>query len=168
MEAQTIFFTYPRVPIRFLPIKGMPVYVDPIHSDGLENITYIASTSDLDETGDADFDPLSNQHRRQRPQKQQVNSPLAVIHSTSNAIENSIDGLQVISNGTRSVVQDTPVFADFYATDGFQFAVSGEVIYLGKSNGQLCQSLNGGDTWKDVTVRFTLFDLIEWSPKTRS
>ena len=51
-------------------------------------------------------------------------------------------------------MQDAPVFADFYATDGFQFAVSGEVIYLGKSNGQLFQSLNGGHTWRDVTAAF--------------
>ena len=51
-------------------------------------------------------------------------------------------------------MQDAPVFADFYATGGFQFAVSGEVIYLGKSNGQLFQSLDAGDTWRDVTAAF--------------
>ena len=51
-------------------------------------------------------------------------------------------------------MQDAPVFEDFYATDGFQFAVSGEVIYLGKSNGTLFQSLNGGDTWRDITSIF--------------
>ena len=55
-----------------------------------------------------------------------------------------------------SGMQDAPVFADFYATDGFQFAVSGEVIYLGKSNGNLFQSLDGGDTWRDVTSNFPL------------
>ena len=51
-------------------------------------------------------------------------------------------------------MQDAPVFVDFYAADGFQFAVSGEVIFLGKSNGTLFQSLNGGDTWRDITSVF--------------
>ena len=51
-------------------------------------------------------------------------------------------------------MQDAPVFADFYATDGFQFAVSRKVIYLGKSDGTLFQSLDGGDTWRDVTSNF--------------
>ena len=51
-------------------------------------------------------------------------------------------------------MQDAPVFEDFYATDGFQFAVSGKVIYLGKSDGQLFKSGDGGDTWVNVTESF--------------
>ena len=51
-------------------------------------------------------------------------------------------------------MQDAPVFADFYAADGFQFAASGKVIYLGRSNGTLFQSSDGGDTWRDVTPNF--------------
>ena len=46
------------------------------------------------------------------------------------------------------------MFGDAYAANGFQFAVSGEVIYLGKSDGQLFQSLNGGDSWVNVTEDF--------------
>ena len=144
------FFHLPAGTDTFLPIKGMPVYVDPIHSDGLENITYIASTSDLDETGDADL----------------THYQISIGGTTTKTTgEFAVSGDTFYIECDRKLyrwapgdlkwheigVQDTPVFADFYATDGFQFAVSGEVIYLGKSNGQLCQSLNGGDTWKDVT-----------------
>ena len=52
-------------------------------------------------------------------------------------------------------MQDAPAFGDYYPSiNGFQFAVSGEVIYLGKNDGSLFQSLDGGDTWHDITATF--------------
>ena len=53
-------------------------------------------------------------------------------------------------------MQDTPVFNGFYGTTGFQVAASEEVVYLGKSDGTLFQSLDSGTTWKDVTASFPL------------
>ena len=50
-------------------------------------------------------------------------------------------------------MQDAPVFGNNYF-NGLQFAVSGKVIYLGKSDGSLFQSLDGGDTWRDITATF--------------
>ena len=52
-------------------------------------------------------------------------------------------------------MQDAPAFGDYYPSiNGFQFAVSGKVIYLGKNDGSLFQSLDGGDTWRDITATF--------------
>ena len=52
-------------------------------------------------------------------------------------------------------MQDAPAFGDYYPPfNGFQFAVSGKVIYLGKNDGSLFQSLDGGDTWRDITATF--------------
>jgi len=52
-------------------------------------------------------------------------------------------------------MQDAPAFGDYYPPfNGFQFAVSGKVIYLGKSDGSLFQSLDSGDTWRDITATF--------------
>ena len=51
-------------------------------------------------------------------------------------------------------MQDAPAFGNYYPRKGFQFAVSGKVIYLGKSDGSLFQSLDGGDTWRDITATF--------------
>ena len=51
-------------------------------------------------------------------------------------------------------MQDVPAFVDYYPRNGFQFAVSGKIIYLGKSDGRLFQSLDGGDTWRDITATF--------------
>ena len=39
---------------------------------------------------------------------------------------------------------------------GFQLAVSGETVYVGKRDGKLFQSLDGGDNWKDVTPNLPL------------
>ena len=44
---------------------------------------------------------------------------------------------------------------------GFKLAVSGETVYVGKRDGQLFQSLDGGNSWRDITLilplRFTYF-----------
>ena len=39
---------------------------------------------------------------------------------------------------------------------GFQLAVSEETVYVGKQDGKLFQSLDGGDNWKDVTSNLPL------------
>ena len=39
---------------------------------------------------------------------------------------------------------------------GFQLAVSGEIVYVGKRDGKLFQSLDGGDNWKDMTPNLPL------------
>ena len=39
---------------------------------------------------------------------------------------------------------------------GFQLAVSGETVYVGKQDGKLFQSLDGGNNWKDVTPNLPL------------
>ena len=39
---------------------------------------------------------------------------------------------------------------------GFQLAVSGETVYVGKRDGKLFQSLDGGNNWKDVTPNLPL------------
>ena len=47
---------------------------------------------------------------------------------------------------------------------GFKLAVSGDIVYVGKREGHLFRSLDGGDTWRDLTpnlpLRFTRFNEI--------
>ena len=133
-----------------LPIKGMPSYVEPNHSSGLKNITYI-SGFDMDEMNQADFS-----HYQLGVKK--------TITGTADefAVSNNMFYIEYNRKLYRWApgylkwhdigVQDDPVFDDFYAINGFQFAASESVIYLGKSNGVLCQSLDGGNTWKDITA----------------
>lgn len=50
--------------------------------------------------------------------------------------------------------------------NGFKLAASGETIYVGKQTGQLFQSLDGGNTWRDITlilpIRFIHFNRIRF------
>ena len=53
---------------------------------------------------------------------------------------------------------------------GFRLAVSGETVYVGKRNGRLFQSLDSGNSWKDITpnlpFRFTCFKDIVFAGST--
>ena len=53
---------------------------------------------------------------------------------------------------------------------GFRLAVSGETVYVGKRSGKLLQSLDSGDSWKDITpnlpLRFTCFKDIVFAGST--
>ena len=131
----------------------MPVYVDSNRNEWLESIAYTSDTLNLNEADQA------NLFRYQLGIEET---------STKTTGEFAVSGETFYIEYERKLyrwtygdrkwhdtgMQDAPVFADFYATDGFQFAVSGEIVYLGKSNGTLFQSLNGGDTWRDVTPNF--------------
>ena len=124
--------------------------MDSNHNEWLESIAYTSGTSDLDKTGQVGIPPY------------QFDIKKATAKTTG---EFAVSGSTIYIEYDRRLyrwtpgdpewqdigMQDEPVFADFYATDGFQFAVSGNVVYIGKSNGMLCQSLDGGDTWRDVT-----------------
>ena len=138
-----------------LHIKGMPVYVDSNDSKWLENIAYTAGTFELNETDQASL-------FRYQLGIEEVATKTTGEFAVSGGIfyieyERKLYRWTYGDRKWRDTgIQDTPVFADFYAANGFHFAVSGEIIYLGKSNGDLFQSLNGGHTWRDVTPYFPL------------
>ena len=54
--------------------------------------------------------------------------------------------------------------------NGFKLAVSGEVVYVGKRDGKLFQSLDGGNSWRDITsslpLSFTCFKEIVFAGST--
>ena len=148
-----------------LHIRGMPVYVDSNRSEWLESVAYTSGTLNLDETDQA------NLFRYQLGIEEAATRTTGEFAVSGNTFYIEYERrLYRWTPGHRrwhdTGMQDAPVFADFYATDGFQFAVSGEVVYLGKSNGTLFQSLDGGDTWRDVTANFP-FQLNKAQPQNQ-
>ena len=136
-------------------IEGMPVYVNWRHGEGLENTA---------ETRVA----LEHNEMHQRELTRYL---LGIEEATTRTTgEFAITGdtfyieyerkLYRCSRGDRkwydTGMQDTPVFDGFYTTTGFQVAASGKIVYLGKSDGSLFQSLDSGNTWKDITANFPL------------
>ena len=148
-----------------LHIKGMPVYVDLNRSKWLESITSTSNTLELDETDRANLFryQLGIEETATRTSGEFAVSGGTFYIEYERRLYRWTPGDR---NWHDTGMQDVPVFADFYATDGFQFNVSGEVIYLGKSNGDLFQSLNGGDTWRDVTPNFP-FQLHKAEPQNQ-
>ena len=65
---------------------------------------------------------------------------------------------------------DTGEQANEDLKNGFKLAVSGKVVYVGKRDGKLFQSLDGGDSWRDVTsslpLSFTHFKEIGFAGST--
>lgn len=51
---------------------------------------------------------------------------------------------------------DTGEQPDSILDKGFKLAVSGETVYVGKRDGRLFQSFDGGDNWKDLTPSLPL------------
>ncbi len=65
---------------------------------------------------------------------------------------------------------DTSEQPDGELDKGFKLAVAAEIVYVGKRNGELFQSFDGGDSWKDITsslpLRFTHFNEIVFAGGT--
>ncbi len=134
-------------------IEEMPVYVDPSHGKWLESNIRTTAAIGLSKANQPDLF------------RYQLGIEEAVVRTTGEFATNEdtfyIEYERHLYRWTRGEhkwhdtgMHDAPVFGNFYATNGFQFAVSGKVIYLGKSDGSLLRSFDGGDTWKDITVDF--------------
>ena len=136
-------------------IEGIPVYVNWRHGEGLENI---ADTRVALEHNEMDQRELTRYLLGIEEATTRTTGEFAITGSTfyieyeHKLYRCSRDDRKWYDTG----MQDTPVFDGFYATTGFQVAASGKVVYLGKSDGSLFQSLDSGTTWKERTASFPL------------
>ena len=60
------------------------------------------------------------------------------------------------NTGFNTGLIDTGTAVGDKSADGFALAVSGETVYVGKSDGHLFRSLDRGNTWKDLTATLPL------------
>ena len=136
-------------------IEGMPVYVNRRHGEKLENI---ADTGIALERNEMDQRELTRYLLGIKEATTRTTGEFAITGDTfyieyqRKLYRWSRDDRQWYDTG----MQDAPVFGGFYATTGLQVAASGAIVYLGKSDGSLFQSLDGGNTWTDVTPQFPL------------
>ncbi len=125
------------------PVEGMPVYVDVNHDQEVERLPNATAT------------PAINIKIEEG--KIQSAGEFAISGDTF-----YIEYERKLYRWTRGEhtwhdtgMQDAPAFGNYYPSiNGLQFAVSGKVIYLGKSDGSLFQSSDRGDTWRDITATF--------------
>ena len=76
--------------------------------------------------------------------------------STWSTTINFSDGILGETEWFYTGVEETIELSDDNVGRGFKLAVSGETVYVGKRDGHLLQSLDGGDNWKDITSNLPL------------
>ena len=153
----------------FVPIQGIPAFYKEMLSTELWKSVAEAKLSLPDETR---MDPN-------------------LVKALRGTVTQAITGGFAISNGTfyveyqRVLFKWKPGYSEWKNTGlidldeqsrptswrrGFRLAASGEAVYVGKRDGTLFQSLDAGDSWKDITpslpLRFTCFKEIVFAGST--
>ena len=77
-----------------------------------------------------------------------INGNTFYIEYMRRLFKSTLGSIEVIDTG----LADTATDIDDGLDRGFKLAVSTEVIYAGKRNGKLFQSIDGGKSWRDVTL----------------
>ena len=77
-------------------------------------------------------------------------------HSTRNTTINFSDGNLGDPEWYDTGVEETGQLRSATLWRGFKIAASEGTVYVGKRDGHLMQSLDGGDTWNDITSSFPL------------
>ena len=160
-----------------VPIQGIPAFPEDIVIETQENESQIASKQDITDESTKD---------REKPDDSIDIEELTDVESPSDPYP---DGFAV-SGDTFYVAYKQRLFrwtrGDLKWTDtglidvsqpfgnpldsGFKIAVSEETVYVGKRDGHLLRSPDGGNTWKDLTpnlpLRFEDFNEIVFSSST--
>ena len=145
------------------PIQGMPTFN--LERLSTEPVTAIAKTEGIHLLGD-----IEKNHQLTRLLHSIATSPRAGGFAVSDGtfyveykrqlLKWKPDNLEWTNTG----LMDFGKQPNGDLNDGFKLAASGETVCVGKREGQLLQSLDGGNSWKDITpilpLRFTRFNEI--------
>ena len=133
-------------------IEGMPVYVNRRHGEKLENRAETRATPEFNQRELTRYLLGIEEATTRTTGEFAITGDTFYIEYQRKLYRYSRDDRQWDDTG----MQDAPVFAGFYTTNGLQVAASGAIVYLSKSDGSLFQSLDDGTTWTDVTAQFPL------------
>ena len=153
-STNSLFYSVPGIDM-LLHIEDIPAYVVARHGEWLESIadaTVVLQLDEEDRTGLAHYLLGIEEASTRTTGEFAISEDTFYIEYEHKLYRCSHGDHEWYDTG----MQDAPVFDGFYATNGFQVAASEEVVYLGKSDGTLFQSVDSGTTWKDVTASFPL------------
>ena len=154
-----------------VPIQGIPAFPEDIAIETQENASRIASKQDITDESAKD---------REKPDDSIDIEQLTDVESPSDphpggfAVSGEtfyVEYKQRLFRWTRgdpkwtdTGLRDVTQSFDNPLNSGFKIAVSEEIVYVGKGDGHLLRSPDGGNTWKDLTpnlpFRFDRFNQI--------
>ena len=149
-----------------VPIQGIPAFPEDIAIETQENGARIASKQDITDDSASDDSINTEQQTDFENQLDLLSAGFAVSGNTF-----YVEDKQRLFRWTRGdpewtdtgLVDITQPF-EIPFNSGFQIAVSDETVYVGKRDGHLLRSPDGGNTWKDLTpnlpLRFERFNEI--------
>ena len=138
------------------PIQGIPAFDDEVLSvalwTGSEEVkgTYLPTGSG---EGDRSMVRLPMTQRYARTKMAAVGNGVFYIEYRRRLLKWSLSD----PGWTDTGFVDTSQLFDSDSKKGFKLAVFGETIYVGKRDGRLFQSLDGGNNWRDVTPNLPFY-----------
>ena len=152
----------------FIPIQGIPAFDEKVQPTNLQTNTQETKQAYLSEYHEESNNLVGTLHRREQVRTREV----------------SVSGKTFYAEYKRKLFKWKPGDAEWKDTGladtseqsdedlkkGFKLAVSRRVVYVGKRDGKLFQSFDGGDSWRDVTpslpLSFTHFKEIVFAGST--
>ncbi len=156
-----------------IPIQGVPSFSS---GSSIEKIEAASKKDSVDNTPDSDeeADRITEIAQRMDPAQQMEKYPSALAVSGETFYVEYAGRLFRWKRGEpewfNTGLVDTAAMTQEDNEENLVLAVSGETVYVGKRDGHLFRSLDGGNTWKDLTsnlpFRFEHFNEIVFADST--
>ena len=156
-----------------IPIQGVPSFSS---SSSIEKIEAASKKDSVDNTldNDEEADRITEIAQRMDPAQQMQRYPSALAVSGETFYVEYAGRLFRWKRGEpewfNTGLVDTAATTLEDNAEDLVLAVSGEIVYVGKRDGHLFRSLDGGNTWKDLTsnlpLRFEHFNAIVFADST--
>ena len=156
-----------------IPIQGVPSFSS---GSSIEKIEAASKKDRVDNTPDSDeeADRITEIAQRMDPAQQMEKYPSALAVSGETFYVEYAGRLFRWKRGEpewfNTGLVDTAAMTQEDNEENLVLAVSGETVYVGKRDGHLFRSLDGGNTWKDLTsnlpLRFEHFNAIVFADST--
>ena len=129
-----------------IPVQGVPPFDDKATATQARRDSQEATETDLSET------VMDSLERRMKTQTLTATRDVFYMEYKRRLFKWRLGDPEWTNTGFIDTVET--VDTDFYT--GFKIAVSGETVYVGRRDGKLLRSLDGGNNWRDITSNLPL------------